>query len=282
MDYQYLNLDVEDGLAILTMNRPPANALSTDLVAEFMGMTKALEEDDRVRCVVIRSALPKHFMVGADLRVMPAEVDLSDIDYSQPQEKVLEETLNRISPHFVDFLKRGQEMMNAVERLPKPTIAIIGGHAMGGGLELCLACDFRIMARGKAKVGLTETSLSLIPSAGGTQRLPRVIGRAKALEMILLGKKLDADEAEAIGLITMAVDPDQLEQEGTALGKGLAHRATLAMGCAKQCVIESSNVSLDEGLALETESVSKLQGSHDVLEGLIAFSTGRKPNYSGK
>ncbi|OFW59799.1 MAG: hypothetical protein A2W01_07585 [Candidatus Solincola sediminis] len=282
MDYQYLNLETEDGLAILTMNRPPANALSTDLVAEFMAMIKALEEDDGVRCLLIRSAIPKYFMVGADLRVMPAEVDLSDIDYSQPPEKVLEETLARVSPHFVEFLKRGQEMMNAVERLPKPTIAAIGGHAMGGGLELCLACDFRVMARGKPKVGLTETNLSLVPSAGGTQRLPKVIGRAKALEMILLGKKLDADEAEAVGLVTTAVDPDQLEQEAMALGKGLAHGATLAMGCAKQCIIESANVSLDEGLALETESVSKLQGSHDVLEGLLAFSTGRKPDYWGK
>ena len=134
MDYQYLNLETEDGLAILTMNRPPANALSTDLVAEFMAMIKALEEDDGVRCLLIRSAIPKYFMVGADLRVMPAEVDLSDIDYSQPPEKVLEETLARVSPHFVEFLKRGQEMMNAVERLPKPTIAAIGGHALGGGV----------------------------------------------------------------------------------------------------------------------------------------------------
>jgi enoyl-CoA hydratase/carnithine racemase len=183
---------------------------------------------------------------------------------------------------MVGMLRKGQEMMNAVERLPKPTIAVIGGHAMGGGLELCMACDLRIMARGKPRVGLTETGLSLIPSAGGTQRLPRLIGRAKALEMILLGTRMDADEAKAAGLVTEAVEPERLEEEAESMGKTLARGATLAMGCAKKCVMESFDLSLDEGLALEAESISRLLSSQDILEGLIAFSLGRAPHYAGK
>jgi enoyl-CoA hydratase len=282
MDYEYLSLEAQDGLGILTMNRPPANAIGTDLIAEFVNMMGELEENDEIRCVIVRSALPKHFMAGADLRVMPSEVDLSDIDYSQPQERVTEALFERMAPHFVEILKLGQEMMNAVEKLPKPTIAVIGGHAMGGGLELCLACDFRIMARGKPRIGLTETNLSLVPSAGGTQRLPLIVGRAKALELILLGKRLDADEAEAIGLVTMAVDADRLDDEAVAMGTALARGATVALGCAKRCVIESSETTLAEGLELETASITHLIETRDMLEGLIAFTTGREPNYSGK
>jgi 3-oxocholest-4-en-26-oate---CoA ligase len=282
MDYEYLNLSVEDGLGILTMNRPPANAISVELAEEFIAMAGELEENDDVRCVILRSELPKYFMVGADLRSLPPDIDFSDIDYSLPQDQVMAATFKKVSPYFLSILKKGQEMMNAVERLPKPTIAVIGGHAMGGGLELCMACDFRIMARGKPRVGLTETNLSLIPSAGGTQRLPRLIGRAKALEMILLGKRLDADQAEALGLVTMAVDPDQLEPEAIAMGKALAHGATVAMGCAKRCVIESLDVSLDKGLALESESIGRLISTEDMLEGFLAFTTGRDPHYAGK
>ena len=282
VEYQYLELEVEEGVGIVTMNRPPGNAISVDLADEFIHMAGELQDNEEVRCVILRSAVPKYFMVGADLKVMPSDVDLSDIDYTLPQDQILAATFKKMSPHIVGMLQRGQDMMNAMERLEKPTIAVIGGHAMGGGLELCMACDFRIMARGKPRVGLTETSLSLIPSAGGTQRLPRLIGRAKALEMVLLGKRLDADEAHDIGLITMVVDPDQLEDEAMAMGRALARGATKAMGCAKRCIIESSDLPLREGLAMETASISRLASSEDMLEGLMAFTLGREPHYSGK
>jgi enoyl-CoA hydratase/carnithine racemase len=281
MDYQYLDLKVEDGLGIITINRPPANAISVDLADEFISMAGDLEENEEVRCVLLRSDLPKYFMVGADLRTFPPEL-VSDLDFSRPPEEVMPIVFERLAPHIVGMLKRGQEMMNAVERLPKPTIAVIGGHAMGGGLELCMACDFRIMARGKPRAGLTETSLSLIPSAGGTQRLPRLIGRAKALEMILLGKRLDADEAESIGLVTMAVDPDILEQEALSMGMALAKGATVAMGCAKRCIIEGQDIPIDSGLSMETESIDMLTHTQDMLEGLMAFTLGREPHYAGK
>jgi|GEM_PF-13914 fatty-acyl-CoA synthase len=282
MEYQYLSLEVEDGVGILTINRPPGNAISVDLAEEFVSMAGDLAANDEVRCVILRSELPKYFMVGADLKTFPPEVDLSDIDFSQPPDQVMGEVFARLSPHIVAMLKRGQEMMNAVERLPKPTIAAIGGHALGGGLELCMACDFRIMARGKPRLGLTETSLGIIPAAGGTQRLPRLIGRAKALEMVLQGKRMDADEAEAIGLVTMAVDPDILEQEALSMAEVLARRATVAMACAKKCIIEGEDLPIDRGLILETEAISMLTGTHDMLEGIMAFTQGRDPLYAGK
>jgi len=281
VDYQYLDLKVEDGMGIITMNRPPGNAISVDVAEEFISMAGDLAENDEVRCVLLRSDLPKYFMVGADLKTFPPEVDLSDVDFGRPPDEVMPIVFNRLAPHIVDMLKRGQEMMNAVERLPKPTIAVIGGHALGGGLELCMACDFRIMARGKPRVGLTETSLSLIPSAGGTQRLPRLIGRAKALEMVLLGKRLDADEAESVGLVTMAVDPGILEQEALSMGRVLARGATVAMGCAKKCIIESQDIPMEKGLDLETEAIALLTKTHDMLEGIMAFTQGREPHYAG-
>ncbi|MBN2028036.1 MAG: AMP-binding protein [Actinobacteria bacterium] len=281
MEYKYLQLSVEEGVGALTINRPPGNAISVDLAEEFISMAKDLTENEEVRCVLLRSDLPKYFMVGADLRTFPPEL-VSDIDFSRPQEEVLPVVFDRLAPHIVDMLKRGQEMMNAVERIPKPTVAVIGGHALGGGLELCMACDFRIMARGRPRVGLTETSLSLIPSAGGTQRLPRLVGRAKALEMVLLGKKLDADEAEALGLVTMAVDPDILEEEALSMGKALAHGATMAMACAKRCIIDGEDIPIDRGLDLETEAISMLTKTHDMLEGIMAFTQGREPHYAGK
>jgi len=282
MGYNHLDLKVEDGLGILTMNRPPGNAISVDLAEEFINMCADLEEDENVRCLLLRSELPKYFMVGADLKNLPPDIDLSDIDFTLPPEQLIAATFARIAPHVVKMLQKGQDMMNAVDRLPMPTIAAISGHALGGGLELCLACDFRFMARGEPNLGLTETRLSLIPAAGGTQRLPRVIGQAKALEMILLGKRVDADEAESIGLITRAVDPDSLDEEAAELGKSLASGATVAMACAKKCVVDSWDNRIEDGLALERECISRLTETDDMLEGIMAFVQGRDPNYQGR
>ena len=282
MEYQFLEFEVEDGLGILTMNRPPGNAISVELTEEFQNMCREIEEGREARCLILMSALPKYFMVGADLKTMPTDIDFGDLDFSQPPEQIVAATFKKIAPHVVKMLHGGQAMMNAVEALPIPTIAAIGGHAMGGGLELALACDFRIMARGQPNVALTETTLGIIPAAGGTQRLPRVVGRAKALEMILLGKRIDADEAEAIGLVTKAVDADRLEEEARELGRVLARGATVAKGCAKKCVIKSQELSLEEGLALERECMARLTETKDMLEGIMAFTQGREPNYLGE
>jgi enoyl-CoA hydratase/carnithine racemase len=281
MSYRYLRLVTDAGIGILTMERPPGNGITVEFCEEMIRMMGEAGEDSSVRSLVISSAFPRYFMVGADLKDIPPEIDLSDIDYDQPPEKVMAETFARVAPLWQEILKAAQAMMNSVESLPKPTVASIGGHAFGGGLEFCLACDFRLMARGKAKIGLTETTLGLIPAGGGTQRLPDAVGLARARELILTGRRLDADEAESIGLVTRAVDAERLEEETLTLAGSLACGATRAMGCAKLCLNRRREMTLEEGLALERECIDELTGTADMLEGISAFVQGRKPGYVG-
>jgi len=148
-------------------------------------------------------------------------------------------------------------------------------------LEVCLACDFRIMARGPATIGLTEVNLGLMPVAGGTQRLTRILGRGKAIEMVILGRRLNADEAEAIGLIYKAVDPDELEQEGEKLALDLAQRATCSIAKAKECIYRGEDLKLGEGLTLELECIAELMQTGDTVEGISSFIVGKKPEFKG-
>ena len=282
MDYQHLQLEVEDGLGILTMNRPPGNAISLDLTEEMNSMVGEIAEDKGIRCLIIKSAFPKYFMVGADLKTIPPDIDMSDVDQSLPFEEQVPIMFRKLSPHISKMLQGAQGMMNAIENLPMPTIAAIGGHALGGGMELSMACDLRIMARGKPTIGQTEIKLSLIPAAGGTQRLTRLLGRARALEMILLNRRLDADEAKTIGLVTKAVDPEKLDEEAMEMGRELASGATVAMHCAKKCIIEGEDLPLEEGLTLERDCISKLLETDDMLEGILSFIQGKQPEYKGK
>lgn len=282
MDYQFLQLEVKDGLGILTMNRPPGNAISLELTEEMNRMAEEIAADKGIRCLIIRSAIPKYFMVGADLKTIPTDIDMSDVDQSLPFEEQVPILFRKLSPHISKMLQGAQGMMNAIEKLPMPTIAAIGGHALGGGMELSMACDLRIMARGKPTIGQTETRLSLIPAAGGTQRLTRLLGRARALEMILLNQRLDADQARAIGLVTKAVDPEKLDEEAMEMGRSLAQGATVAMSCAKKCIIEGEDLPLEEGLALERDCISRLLETDDMLEGILSFIQGKQPEYKGK
>jgi len=282
MDYQFLQLEVKDGLGILTMNRPPGNAISLELTEEMNRMAEEIAADKDIRCLIIRSAIPKYFMVGADLKTIPTDIDMSDVDQSLPFEEQVPILFRKLSPHISRMLQGAQGMMNAIEKLPIPTIAAIGGHALGGGMELSMACDLRIMARGKPTIGQTETRLSLIPAAGGTQRLTRLLGRARALEMILLNQRLDADQARAIGLVTKAVDPEKLDEEAMEMGRSLAQGATVAMSCAKKCIIEGEDLPLEEGLALERDCISRLLETDDMLEGILSFIQGKQPEYKGK
>ncbi|MBU1670915.1 MAG: enoyl-CoA hydratase/isomerase family protein [Actinobacteria bacterium] len=281
MDYEFLTLEVNDGLGVVTIERPPGNGISVELADELMRMMEQVESDQAVRCLVFRSPFPKYFMVGADLKNIPPEVDMSTIDFTLPPEKVMAETFSRLSPHISAMLRRAQEMMNAVERLGRPTIAMIGGHAFGGGLEFALACDFRIMARGRARIGLTETGIGLIPAGGGTQRLPAAVGTARARELIISGRRLDADEAASIGLVTRAVDEESLQEETMELGRSLARGATRAMGLAKKILVENREMSLEEGLAAERSYIEALMETNDMLEGVMAFMQGREPAYVG-
>ena len=248
----------EGGIATVTMNRPPVNAIAPDLLQEFDAALAELGGDRSVRVIVVASAIPRYFMAGADIKMMAA---------STPQGG--EEAL-RTSPFAV------------VERTPKPVIAAISGHALGGGCELALCCDYRFMVDdGHSTIGLTETSLGLIPGAGGTQRLPRLVGRARGLQMIFEGQRLLAPDALRIGLVDAAVAPEELATAVRAKAEALSNMATHALGNAKRAVLEGFEMDLPDGLRLERELFFDAASSADAAEGLSAFIEKRPAKFTG-
>jgi len=176
---------------------------------------------------------------------------------------------------------KGQWVFSQIERFPKPVIAAINGYAFGGGCELALACDFRIMKRG-AKIGLTEISLALIPGWGGTQRLPKIVGIAKAKEMIMLAKRIDADEAERIGLVNKAVDPEKFEEEVMALARELASGPPVSLRAAKYAINFGAELPAEIGQYIEAGMFAVATSTQDVVEGVSAFFQRRKPEFKGK
>jgi len=259
MSDELISVRREGGVATVLMNRPPVNAIAPDLLTAFDATFAALGEDAEVRVIVVTSAFPRYFMAGADIKMMAS---------ASPQGG--EEAL-RSSPFAI------------VERTPKPVIAAVNGHALGGGCELALCCDYRIMLDdGRSTIGLTETSLGLIPGAGGTQRLPRIVGRARALQMIMEGRRLTAPAALEIGLVDAAVAPDEFEAAVQAKAAALAGMATQALARAKRAVLEGMDMPLADGLRLERELFFDAVKTADAAEGLAAFVEKRPANFTGR
>ena len=249
----------EGDTAIVTIHRPEVlNCLSFPTLKRFRALCHELSLDLSLRAILITGAGEKAFCAGADLterRTMPAE----------------------LVPSFVRNIRR---LMDDVEALPQPTIALINGFAFGGGTELLLACDLRIAAP-HAQLGLTETSLAIIPGAGGTQRLPRLIGKARAKELILTARRIDAAEAERIGLVNRIATAGGLREAGLELARAIAANGPVAVRAAKRAVDRGSDLPLDEGLKVESECYNLTLNTRDRLEALAAFAEKRKPVYSG-
>jgi enoyl-CoA hydratase len=251
------------GVATVVMNRPPANAMTPDFVGAICDAVAELGADEAVRAIVLRSALERFFMAGADLGNMAARVSSTEAGSRQ-----------------VGVLSR---RISVIERVPKPTVAAINGHALGGGCEIALCCDYRLMVDdGRATIGLTETTLGLLPGAGGTQRLPRLVGRGAALKMIIEGRRLKAPEALAIGLVDAAVAPDELDAAVAAKATQLAGLATRAVGLAKLALIDGLDGTLEEGLALESRAFAEVLDTEDIKEGVGAFLEKRTPSFRGR
>lgn len=246
----------ENGICVLTIDNPPANTLSMNLQSDVYKIAEELGNDPKVRVIVFTSANPKIFIAGADLGAMSG-ADSGEHD-------------------MADGVRAMQEAFNQLEKIPKPTIAAINGHALGGGCEFALACDFRIMSGGT--IGLTEISLGLLPAAGGTQRMTRLLGQAKATELMFLSKRLNPEEAEKIGLITRAVAPEDLMTEALALADQLANSAVKAMGLAKQCILAAGSP-IEDGLKVECASMVQTFTTGEPDEGMKAFFEKRKPDY---
>lgn len=244
------------GVHVVTINNPPANTLNAGIQQDLLLLLDEAENNSSIRAIVFKSANPKIFIAGADLGAMGSADESVD---------------------FAENSKHVQDIFNRLERLRVPTIAAINGHALGGGCEFVLACDFRIMGGGT--IGLTEASLGLLPGAGGTQRMTRLVGGAKARELMYLSKRLNAEQAAAIGLVTEAVSPEELEDKAIALATTLAKSAIGAIGLIKESILAAEDLPLDQGLKVEREAFATTFKTGEVEEGLRAFFEKRPPNF---
>jgi len=253
-------LDREGAVARLTITRPEvANCLSFDTLARLRAQVAELSTDRALRAVVVTGAGEKAFCAGADLKERA----------TMPLEKV---------PLFVQSIRA---LMDEVEALPMPTIAAVNGVAFGGGTELLLACDLRIAAE-HAQLGLTEVTLAIVPGAGGTQRLPRLIGRAKAKELILTGRRIGAVEAMRIGLVNEVVPAADLARRVSEVAAEIAANGPLAVRAAKRAIDRGADLPIADGLRVEAECYASILPTKDRLEALAAFKEKRKPDYRGE
>jgi len=257
-----LRVDIADAVAQVTIENPPANALTDELYEELRALVVRLELDDEVRAVVFGSEHESIFVAGADIRRM------ADYDFRRGA------IARKVDLVHGTFLR--------LQRLTKPTVAAITGHALGGGCELALALDFRVMTRGRARIGLPEAGLGIIPGGGGTQRLPRLVGRAKATELMMLAERLDADAAYRIGLVNAVYDdPEATRTEAQALAARLAAMPASSMRLVKACLNDGYEAGLVHGLAVERGAAVEALLQDEAREGIAAFLEGRPARFHG-
>lgn len=268
--YKYLQLRREGPVLIATMVNPPKNFLNAAMVEELLALAGALSDDNETRVLVLTGGADGIFITHYDVgeltllsdavRTRPAPATPPDAPADRPRREL--HALNRLS------LK--------LAALPQPVIAAINGTAMGGGCELALACDFRIIARGGV-IGLPEVRVGILPGAGGTQRMARLLGTAKAMELIMLGNAVDADEAARIGLAHRAVDPDRLMPEVMALANELASRPPLSIALIKQCIRQGVEMPLADALHFESDAFLQTVRSEDASRLMRAYLASERP-----
>lgn len=259
--FQLLTVEIKDHIACVTMNRLPVNALNNELAKELTAAFLDLQNDPEVRAVVITSSR-KVFVAGADIAMMKGITETKDLG------------------EMLDFDRRLQFANSILEDMPKPTIAVINGHAMGGGTELALHCDFRFIAE-TATMGLPEINLGLLPGAGGIQKIVRMIGRTKALRLMLQGKALSAQEALSLGLVEEVCPTEALMDSAMELAQDLAHRAPVAVAEIKKCVNAALELERGSSLAYDVRGLGELFVTQDAGEGLKAFLEKRPPMFKG-
>ena len=256
MNLRHLRVELADAVATITLDRPPVNAVNLEVIDDFLAAVAGLASDAAVRAVVITGS-DGRFCAGADIAMMR---DVSRVNHER--------------------VRRWVDVQAALETLSKPVIAAINGYAFGGGAELALACDFRWMAA-DAAIGIPEIGLGIFPGAGGTQRLTRLLGAARALDVMVSGRRLTAAEALALGLVQRVVRPDALGPDVRAFAQELAAKPTRAIGLLKRCVYGGWGRPLAEGLELERQAVFEVIATRDAAEGLDAFLQKRPPRFTG-
>jgi enoyl-CoA hydratase/carnithine racemase len=248
----------EGPLGFITLDKPPANSYDLAFMTEY---SNAVDEalSGATRVVIVQSANPKFFSAGADIKVF---------------------TEGNVEANM-EMIRVSQAAFRRMAAAPQVFIAFIAGHALGGGLEIALACDIRLAAAGSFKLGLPEVTLGLLPGNGGTQRLTRLIGPSRALELLLTGRPYGVEEARGFGLVADVYDAGEAEAKVREYAERLAGGAVLALAAIKRCVHEGSQKTLDEGLALEAELMEALFRTDDASEGLTAFVEKRKAEFVG-
>jgi enoyl-CoA hydratase len=256
----------EGAIARVVMHRKGNNGIAEDLMGELAAAFGELGEDPAVRVIVLASEYEKYFSVGADLTML-AGIDREAADATD---------------QVAAFMKRMNSHFSAIESCPKPVIAAINGHALGGGSELTLCCDFRIMVEdGRSRIGQTESSLGIIPGAGGTQRLTRLIGKARAMRYLIESTRLSAREAEAVGWVDRAVAPEEFQAAVDELAGKLAKAATFAIAMIKDAVRRGYDLPLDEALEIEAHDFARAALSTDAAIGIMSFLSKQEPEFTG-
>jgi len=257
MAFETLLFAREESFAVITLNRPPANAISVELVRDLNAALNSVEHDDAVRSVIITGAGDRIFCAGADLG---SAFSGDDVD---------------------TFIRFGNSVMRKIERFPKPVIAAINGHALGGGCEIAMACHFRLLKDG-ARMGQTESNLGITPGFGGSQRMPRLIGRTKALEFLILGTQVPAQECVTLGLANKLTKEGETLNEAKALARQIAKRPPIATRLIIEAVDEGLEAAIDKAIDIEVRAFLKTLKTEDASEGIHAFFAKREPNFKGK
>ncbi|PIR21074.1 MAG: hypothetical protein COV45_02790 [Deltaproteobacteria bacterium CG11_big_fil_rev_8_21_14_0_20_47_16] len=254
---QFIRVEKEGPIATVIVDRQPAlNALNADVLSELTATFERLAADDSTRVVLLTGAGDKAFVAGADIAAM-----------------------QKMSPADADkFIRLGQDCMDAIADAPMPVIAVVNGFALGGGCELALACDW-IIASNKSVFGLPEVSLGLYPGFGGTQRLTRLVGPARAKELIFTGRRLKAEEAVAWGIVNQMVPHEGLKMAAEVVAKQIADNSQFAIRAAKRSISQGMDLPIHEGMTVEREGFTELFDHPDRVEGLTAFLEKRKANF---
>ncbi len=259
MEYSNILFDLQDGIGCLTLNRPKAlNALNPRTLDELADAIERARVDDTLRVLVITGSGDKAFVAGADIT-----------EFTK---------MNSLDARL--FAEKGQDVFFQIEQLPKPVIACVNGFALGGGCELAMSCDF-IYASDKARFGQPEVNLGIIPGFGGTQRLSRLVGRARAKELCMTAEMIDARQAKELGLVAKVFSPEQLMDETMKVARALAAKSAGVLRSIKRVVDGGANVDLRSGCALEAEAFGVCFASEDKNEGVSAFLEKRKPAFKG-
>ncbi|MFI8491822.1 enoyl-CoA hydratase/isomerase family protein [Peribacillus butanolivorans] len=252
-----VRVEKENKLAIVTIDNPPLNVISKNVFKGLLEVFTELEEDNETVAVLITGAGDIAFAAGADIKEFPQMMG---------------------NPNMKETVRESHAILNKIDHFPKPTIAVLNGMTLGGGCELALACDLRV-AEAQVQIGLPEVKLGLFPGAGGTQRLSRLVGNAKAKEIIFTGDSLNAKEAEKIGLVIKVVEQGCGLTEAKNLASRMTRHSLQALSRIKKAINEGSESTLEQGLEIETNLFEEIFQTEDVKEGVSAFLDKRKPAF---